>query len=276
MKTSKQLALSLFLTLIFSAGLMAQYCIPPGFKSMGGTGEPFTYISNVQLEGLNNSTGMPTGIGEDNGYTYYSSAKKPVLLQGSSYSLKVSGVDNLGAGMEVVVWIDWDGDGILHQTAERVAYWAPNGNHGADITVPKNAPNGVIRMRVYCDMPSTAGHIPPEPCGYLNYPTHPIGQHGEVEDYDIIIGTPTGINNTSLSEQIEIYPNPANHSLTIEHPMDHAVEYFVSDVFGRKIMSGALESGSETLNVSNLAVGQYILLLNADSNQIRKQFHISR
>lgn len=276
MKTIKPQLPILLLGLIFSTGLLAQYCIPPGFRMMGGAGEPFTYISNVSLEGLNQSSGMPTGIGEDNGYTYYSSAPKPILTQGKTYSLKVTGVDNLGSGMEVVVWIDWDGDQDIHQTGERVAYWAPAGSHAADITVPKNAPDGVVRMRVYCDMPSSMGHIPPEPCGYLNYPSHAIGQHGEVQDYDIIIGTPTGIDVADFSESVEIYPNPARDLLTIKHSFDQPVEYFVSDVFGRNIMSGVMHGGSESLNVSNLAVGQYIMVLNGESNQIRKQFHISR
>ena len=272
----KNYILGSFAILFAAVSMNAQsYCIPPGFKPMGGSGEPFTYISNVSLENLNNSSGIPTGIGDDNGYTHFTNVVKPVLEPGKYYQLKVTAVDNLGSGMEVAVWIDWNGDKEFHNISEKVAYWAPDGQHGVDIGVPANAKLGEIRMRVACDMPPSMGHIPLEPCGYLNYPTHAIGQHGEVEDYTLVVGNFTGINDVDAEEEITLYPVPADRILNLNHSMKETMNYRIADVFGRIVQQGRLEQASRSINVGNLNNGQYILLIQSESNLVRKPFSIS-
>ena len=275
MKTNTKYLPTLLIGLFISTGILAQYCIPPGFKNMGGSGEPFTFISNVQLGELNNSSGIPTGVGDDNGYTYFSSVTQPVLQQEGNYTLKVTAEDNLGAGMSVVVWIDWNNDKEFDAFGERVALWGPAGNHSAEITVPGNTVDGIVRMRVYCDMDASLGHIDPEPCGYLNYPTHAVGQHGEVEDYDIRIGAPTGISSNEQTETIRLYPNPAKNILNVEHSFDQPVPYGIVDLYGRSIDNGQLDKDQSIINVSNLAVGQYIIMIQGEKQQIHQSFYIS-
>lgn len=275
MKINTKYLPSLLIGLFISTGILAQYCIPPGFKDMGGSGEPFTFISNVQLGELNNSSGIPTGVGDDNGYTYFSSQTKPSLQQGGNYTLKVTANDNIAAGMVVVVWVDWNNDKTFEPLGERVALWGPDGNHSAEISVPSDAPDGVVRMRVYCDMPSSMGHIDPDPCGYLNYPSHAIGQHGEVEDYDIRIGSPTGISSNEKSESVRLYPNPARNILNIDHSFDQVVRYSIVDLYGRNIAIGQLHQNQSTINVSNIAVGQYIIMIQGETQQIHQSFYIS-
>jgi len=275
MKTTTKYLPMLLIGLFISTGIIAQYCVPPGFKDMGGVGEPFTYISNVELENLNNSTGMPTGVGEDDGYMHYSTLVKPVLTQGGNYTLNVSAVDNLAAGMIVVVWIDWNNDKTFDPFGEKVALWGPDGNHSAIITVPNNVPDGVVRMRVFCDMPTSMGHIDPEPCGYLDYPSHTLGQHGEVEDYDLRIGGPTGITSQDKIESVKIYPNPVKNILNIDHSFDQAVPYNIVDLYGRSIAMGQLDVDMTSINVSNLANGQYIMVIKGETEQIHQVFHIA-
>ena len=258
MKTNTNYTMTALFAALFSISASAQdYCIPPGFKPMGGVGEPFTYISHVEMGELNNTTGMPTGIGDDNGYTHYTNVAKPVLEPGKTYSLKVTGVDNLGSGMEITVWIDWNGDKQFHNIAEKIVLWSPDGNHGVDVTVPEDAKLGETRMRVYCDMPPSMGHIPAEPCGYLNYPTHPIGQHGEVEDYTLVIGNFTGIEEKAETK-VELYPNPSDQILNISHPFGETVTYRIADLMGRFVQQGRLERGTACIAVGDLANGQYI------------------
>ena len=276
MKT-RNLLFALLAAFIIPTGILAQeYCIPPGFKDMGGVGEPFTFISNVTLENLNHSSGMPTGQGLDKGYMYYSNEATPVLQPGQTYSLKVSSGDNLGQGMEVYVWIDWDGNKEFSSNGlEKVAVWGGAGNHGIDITVPLDATLGLTRMRVYCDMPPGMGHIPAEPCGYLNHPSHAIGQHGEVEDYDVQIGNTTGIGDVDAQNDVILYPNPANNELTIENNIVTQKNFFIVDVFGRQLMQGQLNNGMHTIDVSALDAGQYIIFIEGAEIQ-RQTFQIYR
>ena len=277
MKTTTKLISSLILGLVFNDAIVAQdYCIPPGFKDMGGVGEPFTFISNVQLQNLNNSTGMPTGQGDDNGYTYFDKAPVPVLQKSTGYSLKVKAVDNLGSGMEVDVWIYWNGDKDFDDAGEKVGYWTTAGDLGTDIIVPANAFNGIVRMRVYCDMPPSMGHIPVEPCGYLNHPTHVIGQHGEVEDYDLQIGSPTGIDVSKDASTFDVYPVPASNILNVSNGLQQALPYKLVDVYGREVMQGKLEAGINALDVANLNSGQYILMIMAEDQPILKTLFIAQ
>jgi len=263
-----------FTAFLFSHNTYAQsYCIPPGFKDLGGVGEPFTYISRVELGNLVNTSGMPTGVGDDNGYTYFGKSPKPNLEQGKTYSLSITGNDNLGQGMVIAVWIDWDGDKEFDATAEKVASWSTYGAHDIDITVPESVGDGVVRMRVYCDMPIDQGHIAPEPCGYLNHPEEPVGQHGEVEDYDINIGAATGINTSQPSQNITVFPNPATTSLTVVQDLK-ANNYTIVNAFGQELQSGLLNQSQHTIDVSSLSKGVYFILVRTQSGVIRKTFQI--
>ena len=276
MKTSTNYFAAFSTAILISSIIFAQsYCIPPGFRDMGGAGEPFTFISNVQLENLNNTSGMPTGVGEDNGYTYYNNAPTPVLQQGKTYSLKVTANDNLGSGMEVAVWVDWNGDKEFNKNGEKVAFWAPAGNHGADITVPSNIADGVVRMRVACDMPPGMGHIPLEPCGYLDYPSHAIGIHGEFEDYDLVIGSTVGINKVDESASLKVFPNPANQILNIEFASENDASYIVYDMYGRQLLLGQLKNSVQAVDVSALQTGKYIIMIEDASSTVHRPFFIS-
>lgn len=251
---------------LFTINLIAQqYCVPPGFLNMGGVGEPFTFISKVKLEDLNNPSGMPTGMGEDDGYMYYDNANVPYLLQGESYLLNVTSNDNLGQGMEVRVWIDWNGDRDFHPTNELAAQWGGASGHSKSIEIPSNAKPGVTRMRVYCDMPSNMGHIAPEPCGYMKYPGHAIGQHGEVEDYDIEVGSTVGIEERDHQVITTVYPNPSGSNIIVKHELTKSTPFRIIDIYGRTVQSGMLEPVSASLDVSGLATGRYMIMLEGES-----------
>ncbi len=274
MKTSTTILT--LVSLLSSSVLLAQsYCVPPGFLDMGGVGEPFTHIARVQLEDLDNSSTMPTGVGDDNGYMYYDNATVPVLQPGSTYTLNVTAADNLGQGMEVGVWIDWNGDMEFDANSEKVAYWAPSGMHSTDITVPETA-SGTVRMRVGCDMPPSMGHIPLEPCGYLDYPSHQIGIHGEFEDYDIQIGGTTGILNTESYNDFKIFPNPATDIVTINHDFKENTIVRILDITSRTMVSDRLDAQTKTLDISDLKTGQYIMMIEGTTSPVHKPLYITR
>ncbi len=85
---------------------------------------------------------------------------------------------------------------------------------------------------------------------------------------------PTGINENSLhAENIStIYPNPASDRITVL--VSSALSgstYFISDMYGRNVLSGNLTSESSSINISELAAGAYILKV-GEQNQLSNKF----
>lgn len=154
------------------------YCTPPAFK----TG-PYLGILNVTFESINKTTLY------DGGYTFYESTDAAQIKKGSKYNISINTYNGIMSEHNSRVWIDWNRDGDFDDSNELAASWDVHaaGVIGNEITVPANASTGNTRMRVYTDMTTSMGHIVPEPCGYLNYPGHSLGHHGEVEDYILYI-----------------------------------------------------------------------------------------
>lgn len=158
------------------------YCTPPPWKS-----GPFTGLVNTTLETLNNSTTFNDGGAEV--YTYFTAATVPALSKNGSYTVTTLTGGTAAGDNNSRVWIDYNQDGDFTDAGEEVAAW---NNHAttvqtANFTVPAGAATGTTRMRVFTDMSEAQGHISPLPCGYLDNLGHSIGQHGEVEDYDVSI-----------------------------------------------------------------------------------------
>ncbi|MGB5928831.1 MAG: YCF48-related protein [Cyclobacteriaceae bacterium] len=68
----------------------------------------------------------------------------------------------------------------------------------------------------------------------------------------------TGLISHKVKEEVSIYPNPAEHSFTVELPSAFRVQYSLTDTMGRYIQSGYIDSTS-VVNVSGLRPGIYIL-----------------
>ncbi len=186
-------SISIFMLLLFSVSKADDdYCTPPFFDPLGlGT---FTGIVNVTFEGetiLDNSTSY------DDKYKYFDALPPVEIEKGKQYNLSITleNTQSSWAKLQARVWIDWNHDFDFDDEGEEVFAKDETDTLSFEriIKVPDNAAIGITRMRVYEDMAITARHIPANPCGYLDSLDHPIGQHGNVEDYDIKIsgtGTP--------------------------------------------------------------------------------------
>lgn len=254
--------------------VMAQYCEPPSFL----TG-PYTGIINVSLDGspaLNNTTIF------DEGYVYYSSIGATSIAIGAQYTISVTTHVEITYNQNTRVWIDWNSDEDFDDPGEEVAAWNEHaaGVMTATITVPTGATLGMTRMRVYTDMTTSMGHIVPEPCGYLNYPSHSFGHHGGVEDYDIEITGASGISGNTLSEQLRLYFN--NNIIELHYklltPSNMSVEIF--DITGKKIFYEPVKAQSPGeyiyyLEIDNLEINKGIYMINVILNGKRRSFKIA-
>jgi hypothetical protein len=126
--------------------------------------------------------------------------------------------------------------------------------------VPTSALSGATRMRV-----SMKYNANPTSCETFTY--------GEVEDYTVIISSSvnqgitgdTSYNNAEMS----IYPNPAKHILNISLVDAAGKDYIIYNVMGQVVGKGAF---TESLDVTALQSGVYMLEVNIDNNKLMKRF----
>lgn len=148
------------------------------------------YISNVTLQGINNTTGCTT-------YSDFTS-QSTNLTKGEQYTVTVNPriTGNAAATIaytddEIAVWIDFNNDGVFNNTTERVGYvivaegWSPQ----FTFTVPTGATTGAVRMRCRLSYQPTDGPI--DPCGTSAW--------GEVEDYTVNIQEPAASTAVTIN-----------------------------------------------------------------------------
>jgi hypothetical protein len=71
---------------------------------------------------------------------------------------------------------------------------------------------------------------------------------------------PTNINENVLSEEIKLYPNPANNSVTVHTPNKYN-SITVLDILGNEVLTQSLQNTTTKINTSTLPEGIYIYLI---------------
>ncbi|WP_051238803.1 fibronectin type III domain-containing protein [Gaetbulibacter saemankumensis] len=149
-------------TLTFTTGTetLPTYCSAQG---TAGTGSD--YITRVQLNTINNTSGQ----------TQYSDYTNLItdLAVGQTYDVTMV-LNQAFASDVAMAWIDFDANGIFDNTTELITFSAFSSNTAtAQVTIPQNAQIGLVGFRAR-NIYGTAV----DPCG--NY-------YGEVEDYGVRI-----------------------------------------------------------------------------------------
>lgn len=247
------------------------YCIPPKFKS-----GPYTGIVGVRLNQIDNNTGY------NSGYIYYKSITSPKLSKAYPHPITVKIKNTLGTLQNTVVWIDWNQDKDFKDPDEEVIFWKkhnPDNPVKHDIEVPATAKNGVTRMRVYTDMSEEEGHISPRPCGYKNS-SNPIGQHGEIEDYQVEVVTTSSISSANDQKRLSYisYNTTGHPMLRLNIVQKTMVKITLYNYIGKKVetlKNQYFVAGDHEINVHqhtrDLPYGLYFLNISADkNNQILK------
>lgn len=82
----------------------------------------------------------------------------------------------------------------------------------------------------------------------------------------------TGVSEYSLHEKISAYPNPSSDYIFIES--DRGGQLLMFDVFGKMIVSKTLNTSFETINVSEIASGDYFIQLYTKNSVLSKKIII--
>lgn len=101
--------------------------------------------------------------------------------------------------------------------------------------------------------------------------------NGSTQDTEIKSGyiqvNPQGVNETTLSQQIKLYPLPAETEMQIESP--EVIQLIsITDLSGREIFRTRVDQLNYRLNVEQLNSGVYILLIETENNKVIKKFSI--
>jgi len=160
------------------------------------------------------------------------------------------------------VFIDYNQDGDFADAGETV--WTKTASTttpvSGSITIPATALSGSTRMRV-----SMKYNGVPTSCEALSY--------GQVEDYTIVIGG-TGrevVSTTNENDLVEIklYPNPTSSFLNISTVTENTLVK-IYNMQGQTVYNGEIKNNS--LDVSNLPVGSYMLEIDFNNSKVTKHF----
>ncbi len=252
---------------VFSNHVNAQtYCVPPKFL----TG-PYTGITNVKVGAINNNSNSIDGY-----VNYTASVGACTLSRGSTVNFSVTCyydpgmVGGFTGNLNLRVWIDWNGDFDFNDAGEEALSKVvncsgsttskPNTVASYTFTVPAGAVLGNTRMRVYEDMMPEDGHAVPTPCGYNSG----IGQHGEAEDYKVIISNTSGTTEIEGNALINIYPNPATDYIHFDSEYSENIDQVnIFNAFGKLIQKVNADEllNQNAINISALPVGIYLVVI---------------
>jgi len=76
-------------------------------------------------------------------------------------------------------------------------------------------------------------------------------------------------NIDELSDEINVYPNPANNFINLDGTFDDAVIY---NIFGKKIIS----STKNQIDISQLSGGIYFIKVRVNDSQLTREFVITK
>jgi hypothetical protein len=161
----------------------AQYCNLSGqtpYSSM----QPG--ITNFSLNTINRTSGNS----ESSSAVLVVTGLSTTVVPGQTYTISITHSEDSqifpGARNNLRVWIDYNKNFSFTDAGETVLLKdleAPATTYTSTITIPTTA-SGTLTLRATAKMSNDAGHTLPTPC---NVPADPLGYHGEMEDYLLVV-----------------------------------------------------------------------------------------
>jgi len=279
MKKITKIIFLLTFALASSITAPAQWCIVttaiPYSTDMPG-------ITNVTLNTINR-TSLPIENYPNN--SYVNTGMSTTLQVGQTYTISIThtrdAINFPTCPNHIRVWIDYNHDYSFDDPGETVVAlnYQPYGTSTASFTVPATATAGSTRVRITAKMSDQCGHSIPTPC---DNPPDPLGYHGEIEDYDVILTSSVSINDLTASQNNFILsPNPATTDLTVDFNLEKPsqVAFNIYDVIGKRIyfVSPATKSSGtqkislklSDMNITESGVYLFEMILN-DKKSIQK------
>jgi len=200
----------------------------------------------------------------ETGYTDYSQdLQAPELMQGDTYTVKVTSESEVADEEEVRVWLDLNQDGVF-VAGEEIGNTAgegmdEEGEFNFQFTIPEDLELGTYRIRVRM---AWLGGDDIEPCVNKSY--------GEAEDYAVEITESLSVE-TSVFDQFSFYPNPVENQLNLKAgtPIENLKVY---NMLGQEVLQESPNTSQTQLQTQTLTSGIYWVKVTLQG--IQKSFKI--
>jgi hypothetical protein len=97
-----------------------------------------------------------------------------------------------------------------------------------------------------------------------------------VEDYvavNVVPGLATGMQENSWSDDVQVYPNPAMEVLTVAlNQFSEGTTMSIVSIDGRTVYTTAINSVSQTIDISGISPGSYFILVKSDQKLLKKRW----
>jgi hypothetical protein len=168
----------------FAMETFGQYCMLPGEIPYSPQQPGITFF------GLN-TISRTSGNSESSSSVVKVTGVSTTITPGQTYTISITHSEDAqffpGARNNLRVWIDYNSNFSFLDAGETVLsadLVPPLTTYTLAFTVPAGIPPGTLTLRATAKMSSDAGHTIPTPC---NVPADPIGYHGEIEDYLLVV-----------------------------------------------------------------------------------------
>lgn len=246
-------------SVIFSTGTVT-YC--PIFAN---NTSQFEYISNVSLSNNAGTVLMTNTTGPSN-YSNFTTntALQTNLVANGVYTMSVT-ITNPDYDT-VVAFIDFNNNGVF-DPSERVFNFpiaVATGPIVRTFTVPAAAvTNQPLRMRVILYFAGQFSSTGASQVGFSLGSTYAgcgTYSYGEAEDYNVVVASALGTNDSAgvKNNDIQIYPNPVSDILNVTKVSDKAT-YKIYSAAGQLVGNGIIKDGK--INVSSLLKGAYVITI---------------
>ncbi len=234
-----------------------------GFKSIiVGSAEEFGWTPILFNFCINTENTIDLDICSGDSYTFADGSVQDNITQDVTYVSTLTG--QAANGCDVIVT-----ENITVITVSDVTTTTTNE------TITANNPNATY---VWLDCDNNFAPIPGESGQSFtatengNYAVE-ITEDGCVEVSECVTITTLSIKDSSLNEQVSVYPNPTLGNLNIDLYRTHQnVQIVVRNITGQKIMSRVLINTSNAqLNLAQLESGFYFLEIHVDENTLTKK-----
>ena len=74
-------------------------------------------------------------------------------------------------------------------------------------------------------------------------------------------------NDVTLTNDIIMYPNPSNTTVNFSFSNSKNLDVKLFDMLGRSVLKTTLSQANNTVNVSNLATGAYLVQIKTDNGK---------
>lgn len=220
------------------------------------------WIARVEVGALYNESG------DNNGYGDFTGPSTELQIgQGHPITL-VPGYSSIAYPEYFKVFVDFDQNGDFNGPGE-LAY-----NAGVFTTEPisgiLNIPAGAMEGRTRMRVVMVYGVATAPSCGWNEF--------GETEDYCVYLAnTPIGVEESSTSSQVQVFPNPFTSILTVSMGMNKSdvttctVRALTGQTLLTRTVATAGGSSTITLDLASLTSGTYLLeMQTGDERIVRK------